>query len=169
MHHEHNANKPEIILDKEPVKRVQKIISKFDNNLSILVLNNTARTAKDAANSLNCDVGAIVKSLLFKVEDFFLICLVAGDKRCSLKKLKKILNKRDISMANPNEVKENTGFSIGAVSPVGHIKKLNILIDSSFNRFKNVFAAAGHPNCIFKINYNELIKLTNGSESDISE
>ena len=169
MRDEHNASKVEIILDKEAVKRVQKIISKFDSNLSVLVLNNTARTAKDAANSLNCDVGAIVKSLLFKVEESFLICLVAGDKRCSLKKLKKILNKRDVCMANANEVKENTGFSIGGVSPVGHIKKLDILIDQSLNRFKNVFAAAGHPNCIFKISYFDLIKITEGSEKELSE
>ena len=72
-------------------------------------------------------------------------------------------------MANANEVKENTGFSIGGVSPVGHIKKLDILIDKSLNRFKEVFAAAGHPNCIFKINYNKLIEITNGSEREISE
>ena len=72
-------------------------------------------------------------------------------------------------MANPDEVKENTGFSIGGVSPVGHIKKLDILIDKSLDRFKYVFAAAGHPNCIFKINYNKLIKITNGSEKEISE
>ena len=159
----------ELLLDKETVKRVQNIILKFDPNLSIQVLDNTAKTAKDAAKSLNCEVGAIVKSLLLKVEESFLICLVAGDKRCSLKKLKKILNKRDVCMANANEVKENTGFSIGGVSPVGHIKKLDILIDKSLNRFKEVFAAAGHPNCIFKINYNKLIEITNGSEREISE
>jgi Cys-tRNA(Pro) deacylase len=159
----------EILLDKEPVKRVKKIISKFDPKLSVTILDTTARTAKEAAASLNCDVGAIVKSLLFKVDDFFLICLVAGDKRCSLNKLKKILHKKNVSMANANEVKEKTGFSIGGVSPVGHIKKLDILIDKSLKRFANVFAAAGHPNCIFKINYNELIKITNGSEEEISE
>ena len=159
----------EKILEKEPVIRVQKIISKFDKNLGIIVLDSTARTAKDAANSLNCEVGAIVKSLLLKAEGSFLICLVSGDKRCSLNKLKKILNKRDVCMANANEVKENTGFSIGGVAPVGHIKKLDILIDESLNRFKEVFAAAGHPNCIFKINYNKLIEITNGSEREISE
>ena len=149
--------------------RVQELISKFDSKLKVIVLNTTARTAKDAATSLKCEVGAIVKSLLFKADDTFLICLVAGDKRCSLKKLKKILNKKDVCMANADEVKENTGFSIGGVSPVGYIKKLDTLIDKSFNRFKNVFAAAGHPNCVFKINYNELIKITNGSEKEISE
>ena len=154
---------------KESVKRVQELISKFDSKLKVIVLNTTARTAKDAATSLKCEVGAIVKSLLFKADDTFLICLVPGDKRCSLNKLKKILNKKDVYMANAEEVKENTGFSIGGVSPVGYIKKLDILIDKSLNRFENVFAAAGHPNCVFKINYNELIKITNGSEKEISE
>ena len=159
----------EILLNKEPVKRVQELISKFDSKLKVIVLNTTARTAKDAATSLKCEVGAIVKSLLFKADDTFLICLVPGDKRCSLNKLKKILNKKDVCMANAEEDKENTGFSIGGVSPVGYIKKLDILIDKSFNRFENVFAAAGHPNCVFKINYNELIKITNGSEKELSE
>ena len=159
----------EILLNKEPVKRVQELISKFDSKLKVIVLNTTARTAKDAATSLKCEVGAIVKSLLFNADDTFLICLVRGDKRCSLNKLKKILNKKDVCMANAEEVKENTGFSIGGVSPVGYIKKLDILIDKSLNRFENVFAAAGHPNCVFKINYNELIKITNGSEKELSE
>ena len=159
----------EILLNKESVKRVQELISKFDSNLKVIVLNTTARTAIDAATSLKCEVGAIVKSLLFKADDTFLICLVAGDKRCSLNKLKKILNKKDVCMANAEEVKENTGFSIGGVSPLGYIKKLDILIDKSLNRFENVFAAAGHPNCVFKINYNELIKITSGSEKELSE
>ena len=159
----------QILLNKEPVKRVQELISKFDSKLKVIVLNTTARTAKDAATSLKCEVGAIVKSLLFKADDAFLICLVPGDKRCSLNKLKKILNKKDVCMANAEEVKEHTGFSIGGVSPVGYIEKLDILIDKSFNRFKNVFAAAGHPNCVFEINYNELIKITNGSEKELSE
>ncbi len=159
----------EAVLNKESVKRVKNAIENFDSRLKIIVLNSTARTAKDAALSLNCEVGAIVKSLLLKTGKSFLICLVAGDKRCSLNKLKKILNERDVSMANANEVKENTGFSIGGVSPVAHIKKLDILVDKSLNRFSDVFAAAGHPNCVFKINYRELIKITNGIEKEISE
>ena len=159
----------ENLLNKEPVKRVQAFIKKFDNKLEVLLLDATARTAKDAANSLKCEVGAIVKSLVFRTENSFLICLIAGDRRCSLNKLKKILQKKDVSMANPNEVKDNTGFSIGGVSPVAHIKNLNILVDKSLNRFDCVFAAAGHPNCVFKITYNQLIKITNGLEKDLSE
>ena len=159
----------ENLLNKEPVKKVQEFIKKFDPKLEIVVLDTTARTANDAANSLKCEVGAIVKSLLFKTERSFLICLIAGDRRCSLNKLKKILDKKDVSMANAEEVKKNTGFSIGGVAPVAHSLNLDILIDKSLNRFSHIFAAAGHPNCVFKITYNELIKITNGSEKEISE
>jgi len=159
----------EELLNTESVKRVRKVIALKDPGLKILTLSKTARTASDAADILKCNVGAIVKSLLLRVNNEFLICLVAGDKRCSLKKIKKILKKKDVSMANATDVKKNTGFSIGGVSPVGHIKKLSILIDLSLARFENIFAAAGHPNCVFKITYNKLVKITNASEVDISE
>ena len=159
----------ENLLNKEAVKKVQEFIKQFDSKLEVIVLDTTAKTAQEAANSLRCEVGAIVKSLLFKAEDIFLICLIAGDKRCSLNKLKKILKKKDVSMANANEVKKNTGFSIGGVAPVAHATSLDILIDKSLNRFSYIFAAAGHPNCVFKITYNNLVKITNGSEKEISE
>ena len=157
------------LLNKESVKRVGEYLKNFDNNLKIIVLDTTARTAKDAANSLECELGAIIKSLVFRIENDFLICLVSGDKRCSLNKLKKFLSKKDISMANAEEVKENTGFSIGGVAPIGHIKKLKIIVDKSLNRFKHVYGAAGHPDCVFRITYPELIKLTNGLEQEITE
>ena len=159
----------EDLLNKGPVKKVKEFIKKFDPKLEVLVLDTTARTAQDAANSLKCEVGAIVKSLLFRAENTFLICLIAGDKRCSLNKLKKNLQKKDVSMANADEVKKNTGFSIGGVAPVAHATSLDILIDNSLNRFPYIFAAAGHPNCVFKITYDDLIKITKGSEKEISE
>ena len=157
----------ENLLNKEPVKRVQEFINQFDPKLKVLVLDTTARTAKDAAESLGSEVGAIVKSLVFRTDDTFLICLVAGDKRCSLNKLKKVINKKDVCMANADEVKTNTGFSIGGVAPVAHLKQLNILIDKSLSRFQNVFAAAGHPNSIFKIEYYQLVQMTKGEVKEI--
>ena len=157
------------LLNKEPVKRAEKALKEFDETLSVTELENTARTAVDAAKSLNCEVGAIVKSLLFKNGDNYFLCLVSGDKRCSLNKLKKFFNSKDLSMASPNDVKEQTGYTIGGVSPIGHTNFLQILVDSSLNRFKDLFAAAGHPNCIFKINFDDLIKITNGSIEDIIE
>ena len=157
------------LLNKEPVKRAEKALKEFDETLSVTELENTARTAVDAAKSLNCEGGAIVKSLLFKNGDNYFLCLVSGDKRCSLNKLKKFFNSKDLSMASPNDVKEQTGYTIGGVSPIGHTNSLQILVDSSLNRFKDLFAAAGHPNCIFKINFDDLIKITNGSIEDIIE
>ena len=159
----------ESILNKEPVIRAEKSLKEFDPNLKVIVLEQTARTANDAAASLGCKVGAIVKSLLFKNGDNYFLCLVSGDKRCSLNKLKKFFNSKDLSMASPDEVKDQTGYTIGGVSPIGHINSLQILVDSSLNRFKDLYAAAGHPNCIFKINFVDLLKLTNGSLEDIVE
>ena len=157
------------LLDKEPVQRVDKILKEFNQSLEIIILKNSAKTAEQAAEALSCNVGAIIKSLLFKNENGFTLCLVSGDKRCSLKNLKKIKNQKDISMASPEEVKTQTGYTIGGVSPVGHLKAMDIYIDKSLERFKDLYAAAGHPNCIFKINLEDLIKLTNGKFEEIIE
>jgi Cys-tRNA(Pro) deacylase len=157
------------LLDKEPVKRVEIFLKDFNQSLEVIILESSARTARDAATALDCNVGAIVKSLLFKTEYNFIMCLVAGDKKCSLNKLKKIKNEKDISMASPEEVKAQTGYTIGGVSPVGHLEKIEIVIDNSLERFNELFAAAGHPNCVFKINYNDIQKITNGKVEDIIE
>ena len=157
------------LLDKEPVKRVQGILKDFDPENKVIVLDTSARTALEAASSLGCEIGAIVKSLLFKTENSFTLCLVAGDKKASLNKMKKILNIKDLSMASADDVKNITGYTIGGVSPVGHLNKIDIFIDNSLERFTSLFAAAGHPNCVFKINFTDLQKITNGSIKEITE
>ena len=155
--------------EKEPVRRVEKLLKKFDTNLRIIQLNTSARTAQEAATSLNCDIGAIVKSLVFKTDNRFTLYLIAGDKKASLNKIKKNLNFKDVYMASAEEVKNITGFTIGGVSPVGHLNKINVYIDHSLERFETLFAAAGHPNCVFKIDYSNLQKITNGVIKEISE
>ncbi len=157
------------LLDKEPVKRAEKSLKQFDPKMSIINLDNSARTADEAASSLGCEIGAIVKSLLFKTDKSFSLFLVAGDKKASLNKIKKILNIKDVCMASAEEVKKVTGYTIGGVSPVGHLNKIDIFVDISLNRFENLFAAAGHPNCVFKINFENLKKITNGSTKDITQ
>ena len=156
-------------LNKEPVKRVEKFLKNFDPNLNVILLDTSARTALEAASSLKCEVGAIVKSLLFKTENTFTLCLIAGDKKASLNKIKKTLNIKDASMASADEVKNITGFTIGGVSPVGHLNKVNVFIDKSLERFADLYAAAGHPNCVFKINYSNLQKMSKGLIKEISE
>jgi Cys-tRNA(Pro) deacylase len=157
------------LLDKEPVKRVETLLIEFDPKQSVIVLDSSARTALEAATSLGCEVGAIVKSLLFKTENTFNLCLVSGDKKASLNKIKKILDIKDVSMASAEDVKKITGYTIGGVSPIGHLNKVDILIDKSLERFTSLYAAAGHPNCVFKINYIDLQKITNGLIREISE
>ena len=157
------------LLDKDPVKRVDKILRAFDPNMSVVVLDNSARTALEAASSLGCEVGAIVKSLLFKTENKFTLFLVAGDKKASLNKIKKTLKIKNALMATADEVKNITGYAIGGVSPVGHLNKIDIFIDNSLERFNFLYAAAGHPNCIFKINFTNLQKITNGKIEEIIE
>ena len=157
------------ILSKEPVKRAEKSIKEFDSNLKVIVLDQTARTANEAATALGCRVGAIIKSLLFKAGKDFVLCLVSGDRRCSLNKLKNILKEKDVSMANPEDVKKITGYTIGGVSPVGHLTKIKIFIDENLKNFESIFAAAGHPNAVFEIDFENLKKLTLGEIKEISE
>ena len=116
--------------DKEPVKRVEKFLKNFDPNFNVILLDTSARTALEAASSLKCEVGAIVKSLLFKTENTFTLCLIAGDKKASLNKIKKTLNIKDASMASADEVKDITGFTIGGVSSL-----FNIILFFFLNNF----------------------------------
>ena len=157
------------LLDKEPVKRVEKILKEFDETQKVIILDTSARTALEAASSLSCEVGAIVKSLLFKTENTFTLCLVAGDKKASLNKIKKSLSIKDVSMATADDVIKITGYTIGGVSPIGHLNKIDIFIDNSLERFNFLYAAAGHPNCVFKINFKDLQKITNGSIKELTE
>ena len=157
------------LLEKEPVQRVEKILKDFDESQNIIVLETSAKTALEAASSLGCEVGAIVKSLLFKTENNYTLCLVAGDKRASLNRIKKSLKINDASMASAEDVKNITGYTIGGVSPVGHLRKTKILIDKSLSRFNLLFAAAGHPSCVSKIDFTDLKKITNGITEEIIE
>ena len=157
------------LLDKEPVKRVQKILKEFNPYREVIALEKSARTAQEAASSLGCEVGAIVKSLLFKTEKDFVLCLVAGDKKASLNKIKKFLRLNNVSMASAEDVKIITGYTIGGVSPIGHISKIDIYIDNSLKRFNSLFAAAGHPNCVFEIDFIDLEKITKGKIKELTE
>jgi len=157
------------ILNKEPVLRAEKSLKQFNPDLKVIELKQTARTANDAATALGCKEGAIVKSLLFKAGDSFVLCLVSGDKRCSLNKLKNILKEKDVSMANPEDVKRITGYTIGGVSPTGHLTKTKIYIDENLKNFNSIFAAAGHPNAVFEIDFENLKALTQGETKEITE
>ena len=159
------------LLEKKNVLKVKNYLQKLDPSIKLIELNTTARTAQDAANSLKQEVGAIVKSLLFKnVEtNEYYLCLVSGDQYISLDKLSKIIGNKIIK-ANADECKEVTGFSIGGVPPVAHIHSPSrIFIDEKLNRFNKVYAAAGHPYVVFEITFEQLCQISKGNIVDFIE
>ena len=153
----------EKLLNKKTVLKVKNYLNKFDKNLSIISLDETARSSKEAGNSLNVKTGAIVKSLIFKsIDNDYYLCLISGDKYADTNKISKLVNK-SIEKANANECKEFTGFSIGGVSPVAHDNiPTQIFIDENLNRYEMIYAAAGNPYVVFGISYNKLCNITKG-------
>ena len=158
------------LLERKSVLVVKKYLQKINPNIKLIELNSTARTARDAAKSLNQNVGAIVKSLLFKTnENKFYLCLVSGDQYISKKKLEYITQKTIIK-ANADEVKKQTGFSIGGVAPIAHLSPPScVFIDENLKRFDKIYAAAGHPYVVFEITFNQICQITYGKVIDFVE
>ena len=158
------------LINRKAVTKVKNYLNKFDENIELIVLDETARTAIDAANSLKTEVGSIVKSLLFKDNDNnYYLCLVSGDKYVSTDKISQLIG-LTIKKTTAQECKEFTGYSIGGVSPIAHDNKPKlILIDKNLSKYEKVFAAAGHPYVVFGVTYLELVKLTNGTVNNIVE
>ena len=139
--------------------------------MNVIELEETARSAVDAANSLDVEVGAIVKTLVFVVRrqnhEIPVIALVAGDKRCNTDAFIKLLDiEGRIVKPDADRVKEITGYSIGGVSPIGLPNELHLIIDSSLKRFETIWSAAGHTHCVFAATYKQLKEMTNATESD---
>ena len=158
------------LINRKAVTKVKNYLNKFDENIELIVLDETARTAIDAANSLKTEVESIVKSLLFKDNDNnYYLCLVSGDKYVSTDKISQLVG-LTIKKTTAQECKEFTGYSIGGVSPIAHDNKPKlILIDKNLSKYEKVFAAAGHPYVVFGVTYLELVKLTNGTVNSIVE
>ena len=149
------------LLEHEGVKRVRAALAAAKHPTDVLTLKETAATAKDAARAVGCDLGAIVKSLVFLVENRYVLVLVAGDRICLPDNLPRALDfKGPVRKAEAGEVRFATGFAIGGVAPVGLARKLPCVLDRSLKRFATVFAAAGHPNCIFPTTVDWLKEMT---------
>ena len=158
----------ENLLEKKTVRTVLNYLQNFDPNFSPICLDTTARTAKDAAQSLKVEVGSIVKSLIFKSlkKNHYYLCLVSGDRFISEKKLSSIIDD-EIEKASANQTKNYTGYSIGGVPPVGHSNSpTQIFIDTNLKRFEKIYAAAGHPYVVFGITFEQICKITKGKIID---
>jgi prolyl-tRNA editing enzyme YbaK/EbsC (Cys-tRNA(Pro) deacylase) len=116
--------------------------------VEVVVLPESTRTAAEAAEACKCEVGQIVKSLVFIVDDRPTIILCAGDRR---------VTRIDGRPASAQEAREATGFSIGGIPPLGHDSELPTMVDESLRRFERVWCAAGTPNAVFEIGVEDLI------------
>jgi prolyl-tRNA editing enzyme YbaK/EbsC (Cys-tRNA(Pro) deacylase) len=146
------------------VMRVQSVLQGKGSRAEVVALAETARTAADAARALGVEQGAIVKSLVFLIDGEAVLALVAGDRRLDTKALPQAMGRSGLVMrADADKVREVTGFAIGGVAPLGHPNPLPTAIDDSLGRFETVYAAAGHPFCVFPTSALELTLLTGGA------
>lgn len=156
----------EELLTRPAVQRVRDALREKGASHDVRALAETARTAQDAANALGCEVGAIVKSLVFAVGGKPVMALVAGDRMGDTEALPGVLGLDGrCKRADADMVRKATGFTIGGVAPVGHATALPIAIDESLGRFAAIYAAAGHPHCVFQTTLAELQQMTGGTVS----
>lgn len=150
-------------LTKPAVKKVRQALVDAGLNDTVIELDETARTAEDAAKSTGAELGAIVKSLVFVIGEQPVMALVAGDHTCKPENLPRAVNlEGEVTKASAEDVKAATGFSIGGCAPIAHAMELPIVIDVSLKRFDVLYAAAGHPHCVFPTTIQELKRLTRG-------
>ena len=149
------------LLDRPAVKRVREALAEAGSDARVIELAATARSAGDAAASVGVELGAIVKSLVFAHDDRAVMALVSGDRRCDTEALAAALGlKGTVGRADVDLVRRATGFTIGGVPPVAHATALPTAIDAALTRFDVVYAAAGHPHCVFATSAGELARLT---------
>lgn len=150
-------------LNSPAVKRVRKVLTDAGFNDTVIELDETARTAEDAAKATGAELGAIVKTLVFLVGEEPVLALIAGDHMCVPENLPRALNlEGEVRKTDADEVMAATGFSIGGVAPIALALPLPVVIDVSLKRFDTLYAAAGHPHCVFPTTVGELKKLTGG-------
>ncbi|MFN3412294.1 MAG: YbaK/EbsC family protein [Exilispira sp.] len=148
--------------------KIIKILKELDINTEIISFSQSTKTAKEAANALNCEIAQIVKSLIFvgKNSKKPVLILTSGINRVDEEKVSKIIGEF-IEKADADFVKEKTGFSIGGVCPIGHKNKIDIYIDKDLMNFEFVWAAAGTSNSVFKISSKTLLQITNAKIIEI--
>lgn len=154
------------VLDNASVRRVRAALAELGAGERVIVLDGSARTAAQAAAALGCEVGAIVKSLVFADRGHAVMALVAGDRQCDVAALGEVLGlPAPPGRADAELVRQATGFAIGGVAPLGHPTQLPMAVEASLARFPLLHAAAGHPNAVFPLTYSELLDWTGGVEA----
>jgi len=130
-------------------------------------LDDSARTAREAADALGIEVGQIASSLVFLADGAPVLVMASGGHRVDTDKLSAILDGAVITKANADDVRTATGFAIGGVAPVGHPEPLRTIVDIALAQYDVVWAAGGHPHYVFPTSYDELLRITAGEAAEV--
>jgi prolyl-tRNA editing enzyme YbaK/EbsC (Cys-tRNA(Pro) deacylase) len=158
------------VLEKAAVKRVAQAL--IDNKMSgqIKVLNDSARSAAEAASALGIEVGQIASSILFKLpDDSPLLVITSGRHRVDTELVASQLGVASLGRVDADYVKEKSGFSIGGVSPIGWLNPATIIIDEALSDYEIVWAAAGHPHSVFPTTFDELLQVTSATQMRVAD
>nr|WP_087018278.1 YbaK/EbsC family protein [Thaumasiovibrio subtropicus] len=155
---------------KASSSRVQECLSQYGHDFIVQQMPSTTRTAEEAASTIGCMVGQIAKSLVFIHAETGepVLVIVSGLNRVCVDKVKANTG-LTLKKASASFVREKIGFAIGGVPPVAHNNKVNTLLDNDLRQYKEVWAAAGTPNSVFKLNPEHLNELTKGQWIDLSQ
>jgi Cys-tRNA(Pro) deacylase len=126
-------------------------------------------SAESSAMALGVEIARIVKSLIFSAQSEPVIALVPGNRRADMRAVARILGVKKVRMADPQRVQEWTGFTVGAVPPVGHLREIPVLMDEEIPREGNIYPAAGEDNNAFETTFEMLQKLTGAKVCRISK
>jgi prolyl-tRNA editing enzyme YbaK/EbsC (Cys-tRNA(Pro) deacylase) len=145
------------------IQRVQAALKALGRGHEIVDLGQSARTAADAARAVGCQVDQIVKSLVFRLRDSgrALLVVTSGAHRVDERKVAAVVGE-PIERADADFVRAETGFAIGGVAPLAHAKPIVTLIDEHLMRWDAIWAAAGHPNTVFRLTPDDLVAMTGG-------
>ena len=145
------------------VRRVQDALAAAGGGHTVIALEKSARTSAEAAAAVGCKVDQIAKSLVFRGQQSqrAVLIIASGANRVDERKVAALVDE-PIGRADAEFVRQRTGFAIGGVAPVAHAEPLTILIDEDLFQWPEIWAAAGHPNTVFKLTPADLVRLTGG-------
>lgn len=151
-------------------QKVQNALAELGLSLQVVELPASTRTAVEAAQAIGCQVGQIVKSLVFKAKrsDRPILVVASGANRVDEKKVEALIGE-PLGKAEADFVRQRTGFVIGGVPPVGHSEKLETFVDQDLLQYQEIWAAAGTPNAVFRLAPDDLIKMTGGRAVDVAQ
>jgi prolyl-tRNA editing enzyme YbaK/EbsC (Cys-tRNA(Pro) deacylase) len=146
--------------------KVQAYLDQFGMKLEVQEVAQSTRTAQEAADAVGCELGQIIKSLVFRSGQTPLLFLVSGKNQLNIQKAENILGMK-LQKADADFAREQTGYPIGGVPPVAHENPIDIFIDGDLMAYEEVWAAAGTPNAVFRIKSKDLPRITNGRIFDL--